>query len=132
MEENRKEITEKTLLSAGRADETPAAETVETPGVTPTAAAAAEITDTPAAVEKKEARRRKKTTGEEAPAAVAKKRAPEKEASPEVKKETSPVRLKASLRHGFQLKGRYYSRAELGRKRVLMGLWEKYPGLFEK
>lgn len=48
-----------------------------------------------------------------------------------VKKEGTP-RLKASLREGFQLKGRYYSRAYLGRKSVLEALHKQYPGLFEK
>ena len=48
-----------------------------------------------------------------------------------VKKEGTP-RLKASLREGFQLKGRYYSRACLGRKSVLEALYKQYPGLFEK
>ena len=48
-----------------------------------------------------------------------------------VKKEGTP-RLKASLREGFQLKGRYYSRAQLGRKSVLEALYKQYPCLFEK
>lgn len=48
-----------------------------------------------------------------------------------VKKEGTP-RLKAFLREGFQLKGRYYSRACLGRKSVLEALYKQYPGLFEK
>ena len=48
-----------------------------------------------------------------------------------VKKEGTP-RLKASLREGFQLKGRYYSRARLGQKSVLEALYKQYPCLFEK
>ena len=102
----------------------PAAEFAEVPEV--------ETADTPVAREKKETSRRKKQQASKAAAAAAKEDTSEQEASPEVKKETSTPRLKASLRHGFQLKGRYYSRAELGRKTVLEKLYKQYPGLFEK
>ena len=102
----------------------PAAEPAEVPEV--------ETADTPVAREKKETPRRKKQQAPEAAAAAAKKDTSEQEASPEVKKETSTPRLKASLRHGFQLKGRYYSRAELGRRTTLERLYKQYPGLFEK
>ena len=124
MEENKENIIEETLLEEEKVIGSPAAEFAEVPEV--------ETADTPVAREKKETSRRKKQQAPEAAAAAAKKSTPERQASPEVKKETSIPRLKPSLRHGFQLKGHYYSRAELGRKSVLVGLWKKYPGLFEK
>jgi len=59
--------------------------------------------------------------------------APKKTAAPkEIPEKTSVLRLKPSLRHGFQIRGRYYSRSELGRKSVLEKLYKQYPGLFEK
>ena len=124
MEENKKDILKETLLEEEKVIDSPAAESAEVPEV--------KTADTPAAREKKETPRRKKQQAPEAAAAAAKKDTSEQEASPEVKKEMSTPRLKASLRHGFQLKGRYYSRAELGRKTVLEKLYKQYPGLFEK
>lgn len=57
---------------------------------------------------------------------------PEKPEKTEIPKGNPPrPRLKAHLRRGFQLKGRYYSRTELGRNRVLEKLYQTYPGLFE-
>ncbi|MCC8046477.1 MAG: hypothetical protein LIP12_13445 [Clostridiales bacterium] len=120
MEENSKEIREKALISKEGTDET---QTVETSEAKTVETSEAEIAD-PA--EKKQTSRRRAPKSE---AATTDKDASKKE---EAKKEASPPRLKASLRHGFQLKGHYYSRAELGRKTVLAGLWKKYPGLFEK
>jgi len=132
MEENSKEIIEKTLISKERTDETPEVQTVETSEAKNVETPEAEITDTPTPAEKKQTTRRRAARTPKLEAAAADKDASKKEASPEAKKEASLPRLKASLRHGFQFKGHYYSRAELGRKNVLAGLWKKYPGLFEK
>jgi len=132
MEENNKEVIEEVSISSEREGETPKVKTLETPEVKTTETPEAEITDTPAAVEKKETRRRKKTTGVEARAEAPAGDTPKKEASEEVKEEASLPQLKPSLRYGFQLKGHYYSRAQLMSKSVLARLWKKYPGLFEK
>jgi len=103
---------------------TPATQTVE--------ASEAETTEAPAAAEKKETTRRKKQAAPETKAAVTGKNTPREEAPGEKEKKTTVPRLKASLRQGFQLKGRYYSSAELRRKTVLEKLYKQYPGLFEK
>jgi len=112
MEENKKEIVEETAT---------AKEVTESEAMTPSVAAAPE-TDVPAdgdIAEKKPALRRKtppKTTA----------------APQEIPEKKGPLRLKPSRRHGFQFKGRYFSRTELGRKSVLEKLYKQYPGLFEK
>ena len=105
MEENKENIIGGTLLEEEKVIGSPAMEPVEVPET--------ETAGTPAAREKKKTSRRKK---QQAPKATA----------------AAVPRLKASLRHGFQLKGRYYSRAELGRRTMLEKLYKQYPGLFEK
>jgi len=115
MEENNKEIVEETLIEEETAETTPAAETAEAPEV--------ETVETPAVAEKKQTTRRQKAAPKKAVVQV----------SPEdIPKKTSVLQLKTSLRYGFQLRGRYYNRTELGRKSVLEKLYKKYPGLFEK
>lgn len=108
MEENKKEIVEETIAPK---------EGMESEANTPPVAES-----TTQEAEKKPARQRKT--------------APKKTAvgtpSPDIAEKTPVLRLKPSLRHGFQLKGRYYSRTELGRKSVLEKLYKQYPGLFEK
>ena len=124
MEENKENIIEETLLEEEKGIGSPAMEPAEVPET--------ETADTPAAREKKETSRRKKQQAPEAAAAAAAKDTPEKETSGAKEKRATVPRLKASLRHGFQLKGRYYSRAELGRRTTIEKLYKQYPGLFEK
>jgi len=124
MEENSKEIVKEVLIEEEKTEITPATQTAEASEAEPIAA--------PTTAEKKETTRRKRQAAPKTKAAATDKNTLEKGASGEKEKKITAPRLKASLRQGFQLKGRYYSRAELGRKTVLEKLHKQYPGLFEK
>jgi len=124
MEENSKEIVKEVLIEEEEMEITPATQTAE--------ASEAEPTEAPAAAEKKETTRRKRQAAPKTKAAATDENTLGKEVPDEKEKKITAPRLKASLRQGFQLKGRYYSRAELGRKTVLEKLYKQYPGLFEK
>lgn len=124
MEENNKEIAKEVLIEEEKTEITPATQTAE--------ASEAETTEAPATAEKTQTTRRKKQAAPETKAAATGKNTPKEEAPGEKEKKTTVPRLKASLRQGFQLKGRYYSSTELRRKTVLEKLYKQYPGLFEK
>ena len=124
MEENSKEIIKEVLIEEEKTEITPATQTAEV--------SEAEPTEAPTTAEKKETTRRKRQAAPKTKAAATDENIPKKGAPDEKEKRTGSPRLKASLRQGFQLKGRYYSRAELGRKTVLEKLYKQYPGLFEK
>ena len=90
-----------------------------------------EETVSPGAPEKEETPEKEAPKKKKRAAGGKKDGAPAAAVDTSVKKEGTS-RLKASLREGFQLKGRYYSRGQLGRKSVLEALYKQYPGLFEK